>query len=1257
MKLCINKLVLFFLITFCYSCATYKTQYTQETEKWQEAKPSDSLSIKHTMYLIGDAGNSTPSQRSPVINYLEEALKKESENSSIIFLGDNIYQNGMPSKEDKKARADAQYRLEEQLKMLDNFKGRPIMLPGNHDWRIDGVKGLKRQSKYVQKYLNKGKEKDDYEDYFLPLDGCSGPEVVELNDDIVVIAIDSQWWLADWDNDPEINDDCSIKNRENFEFVFENIIRKYRNKNIVVAMHHPLYTYGPHGGKFTAKQHLFPLTEMKPKLFVPIPILGSLSAIVRGTIGSRQDLANKNYKDLRSALLAGVSKNGNFIFASGHEHALQHIENNGQKFIVSGSGSKSSPVAMGKGSEFATSEMGYSKLDFYEGGETWVNYYTVNDKGTEAKLVYRKKLKDAKTQEDENILSDFSEHESLLDSAKHKLTKNKIVTVGKAHDFLLGKHNRDLYLESYNFPVLDLSTIHGGLTPVKLGGGNQTNSLRFDAPSEKQYVLRNLTKDVTRFLPFPFNKMSAAKFIVEDNFLSTNPFAPLSMPALADAINVYHTNPKLYYVPKQPNLDAYNDIFGESMNLFEERPKGKHWKDAEFFGNPDKIINTPDLMEAILENNKDRVDEKWMLRTRLFDFLIGDWDRHDDQWAWAAIKQGKGETIYRPIPKDRDQAFSLYDGAAANLARLTAPFLRQLQSFDPEIKSMKWTTWSARLVDRTFLNSLSWEDWEEQVLFIQENLTDEDIERSFDNWPPKAKEISVERISNSIKTRRADLMKIARAHYEFISQSVNIIGSEKEERFEVKKLDKKQTEVKVYDLDKDGEKRKVIYHRIFDSSITKYVNLYGNGDKDEFIFEGEADNKLKIRFIGGDGKDTFKDHSTAKSGKKKIAIYDDFKKDKLKKATTFKDKRTDIFRYNVYDRRNSDSNYDIAMILPVIGFNPDDGLLLGGSVNYTKYGFKKEPFSSVQDFKVKYAFQTKSLSLNYKGDFVDTFGEWDFYLESFLHGPSYAFNFAGVGNNTVRPDEDENYYRVRQSAIHIYPAIKKRFAHNSAYFSIGPFAESLNLQATPGRFLVDNTVDNKVFEAKNFIGSKFLFSFNSVDNFIAPHNGIIFDSELKWSHQTNNTKNFASINASLSFFRALDNKEKLILATQFGTGINIGDGFEFYQMPFIGGRKGLRGYRSERFYGKYSFWQSTDLRYKLKSNYNPLVPITYGLFGSFDHGRVWLPSEESNSWHYSYGGGLWLAPVDALTFTLGLYFPKEKEEEKPRLAVKVGFSF
>ncbi|MCE6989384.1 metallophosphoesterase [Dyadobacter sp. CY323] len=1256
------RLILFGILSATiWSCASYQVNYSKEAAAWASEMPDAKREVKNTMYLVGDAGNDSPEHPAPVLEYLKTKLADESENSSVLFLGDNIYEYGMPPTEDSTDRSVAEYRIKSQLETLNGFKGRPVFVPGNHDWRGWGVKGIKRQAKYIDKYINEQrgkKDKDEWENYFLPLDGCSGPEAIELNNNVVVIVVDSQWWLTDWDRDSKINDGCEIKNREQFRFVFENVIRKYRNKNVVIAMHHPPYTYGPHGGRFTAKQHLFPLTEINPKLYIPLPVVGSLSALFRGTIGSKQDVANRHYRDLRTAVLAGAKKNGNFIFASGHEHALQFIENDGQEYIVSGSGSKTSPVSLGKGSLYSSPALGYSTLSFYEDGETWVKYWEVTPDGKNAKLTFQKKIKNGHIAEMPDSTS-FTEYNQHLDSTSRYVTSNEVKPVGGFHKFLFGEHNRPLYTEKYTFPVLDLATMKGGLVAVKQGGGNQTNSLRLRDKDGKEYAMRGLTKDVSRFLPFPFNQMVAAKYLVEDNFLSTNPFAPLSMPVMADAVQVYHTNPRLYYVPAQPALETFNSIFGGTMNLLEERPDGKKWKNADFFGRPDKIVSTPELVEEMLESSKHRIDEEWAVRTRLFDFLIGDWDRHDDQWAWSSVKQKDGTILYRPIPRDRDQAFSVYDGLLTSVARLTLPFLRQLQTFSPEIKSKKWNTWSARLFDRTFLTGLDWSQWEKQVKFIQLSLTDEVIEKSFADWPQKAREISFPALIVNIKARRDDLMKIARAHYEFVSESVNVIGTEEEERFVVERLDDTRTSVTVYETGKDGRIKHQNYKRVFETSVTKYINIYGNGDEDEFVITGDVHKGIKIRLVGGLGNDTFRDSSRVSSGGKKAIFYDDLRENTFSAGSDAKVKKTGLYRYNIYDRRSADSNYDISIPFPVLGANPDDGFFIGSNVNITKYGFKKEPYASAQTFGGSYAFHTQGFKVNYTGDFINAFRKFDFYIDSYYRGPTYAFNYAGLGNNSVRPVADANFYRVRQSVLHVYPAIKKRFAGNSGFMTLGPFAEISDIQATAGRFITspENGLPNDIFKTNYFGGARFQFDFSSVDNIFAPHSGIRFNTGINWTTNLKSDKQFGALRAQFSFYKNIDQRENFIVASQIGTGVNVGKGYTFFQMPTIGGKQGLRGYRTERFYGKNTIWHDTDLRVRIGSSYNPTLPLTYGLFGSFDYGRVWLANDNSENWHYNYGGGIWLAPVDILTFAVGAFIPKEKSEEKPRIAFQVGFWF
>ncbi len=119
----------------------------------------------------------------------------------------------------------------------------------------------------------------------------------------------------------------------------------------------------------------------------------------------------------------------------------------------------------------------------------------------------------------------------------------------------------------------------------------------------------------------------------------------------------------------------------------------------------------------------------------------------------------------------------------------------------------------------------------------------------------------------------------------------------------------------------------------------------------------------------------------------------------------------------------------------------------------------------------------------------------------------------------------------------------------------------------------------------------------------------------------------------------------------------FGDQFPFFYGANLGGRDMLQGYYFDRFYGKTSIAQSIDIRGRLVSTYNKALPFTFGIFAAFDHGRVWSEADTSDDWHYSYGGGIWIAPVDLIALNFGLQIPKENDEDGPRFVVTVGMGF
>jgi len=1234
------------------SCASKKLRVKDADFK---VVPAPTENIRHTVYLIGDAGNSAPTEMSAGLKALKKEIGGASENSTLIFLGDNNYPGGIPPKAEKELRKAGINHLDRQLEAIEDYKGRPIFIPGNHDWRTYGKKGVRRQEKYIEKKLNAGiEDKDDWQNYFLPDDGCPGPEVIEVNDQLSIVIIDTQWWLLDWDKEPEINDGCAMKNRFAFNFYFEETLRKNRNKNVIIALHHPMYTYGTHGGATTLNEHLFPLTQFNKNLKIPVPVVGSIAAGYRKFIGSRQDVSNATYRNMRNKLVGAAKKNGRFIFASGHDHNLQHIENNDQIHVVSGSGSKESPVTLGGDAEMVYGKQGFSKIDFYEDGSAWISYYAAEKDGIISKLIFTKKIKGPLEISEANIPETFPNYNNGIETVNTEILNYEVKPKGKIHNALLGEHYRDIYIPKYDFPVLDLSTFHGGATVLKRGGGNQTNSLRLLDSEGHQWAMRSMTKDASRFIPYPFNKISATQSLVEDNFLSTHPFAPLAAAKLADAVDVLHANPKIYYIPKQPALGVHNDIFGDGVYLVEERA-AKNWENNPSLNYAKKFISTPDLIDELEEDYKHQVDQKSVIQAHLLDVVIGDWDRHDDQWRWAVFKEGKGKRRYQPVPRDRDQPFSKYDGAVTAVARQLQPFLKQLQVYKKEVKSPKWSAWGGRLFNQTFMTELTWEDWQTAIKNTQKKLTLDVIEEAFATWPKYAYDNSAAEIKEILLHRLKTLEEISRRDYLLLNKDVNVVGTEERERFIVQRLDDERTQVQVYHINKKGEQKSKFYDRIFLRSETKTIHLLGLSGKDEFLISGEVQKGIRLRVIGGLDHDLIQDNSKVKSGGKKTLVYDYPTGNTFELGPESKDKTSTRPQINIYNRRDPQYEYDFTIPFPVIGFNIDDGVKLGLKLQQTKYKFKKDPYGQMHIFEGSISTATAGFDLGYEGTFVKALGPFDAILDAEIHNFRYVNNFFGLGNNTIQTNDDLDFYRLRKADGLFNPKLGLSFAARQGLFSFGPIVEYTKVQKTDGRFIArdDLSLPSFTFDDQIFAGFNTEFKFLNVDDKSNPKSGIKFNAVWNYKRQLKESLNSQFLASDLSLYFSLTTKKNIILATRVGFEMAMGD-YQFFQGARLGGRSNFRGVRVDRFTGQSSFFHNTDLRIKLASVNNNLLPFTLGLHGGFDYGRVGLDSENNNDQlHTAYGGGIWIAPLDFLLLSTD-YFVSDVDDI---FSVRLGFSF
>lgn len=1154
----------------------------------------------HSVYLIGNTTNCTP--QDPVFKNLRGSLKASSSPTTLIFLGDLVNNPKI---------ADSKSQLLEELKQVanDNKNGKSYALTGDRDWDNNGVNGLKNVNQ-LQKDLKESKLK------ILPKDGCPGPISVELDESTVLVLISSQWYMHPHDRPYAPDTDCRSLTEFDFWEELKDHLEDAKGKNILLAAHHPVYSNGKHAGKNLGKYHA-------------IPIIGTFYVSYRQQVGNPSDMAYPAYRDYNFHLQEILRDFPSVIYVSGHEEnqQIRQIEND---FHLNNGDANSA---------------GFLKLEYFEDGEILLKSFSPNSQEfTKKQRLFYSPCLPGNIEANVNILTNKAftpcAKENINNTVSNqKETKKTGETVaGKEYAasnfqrFLMGKGYRKEWTQPIQVPYLDLDKMHGGLTPYATGGGLQTNSLKFTGADKKQYAFRSINKDPVRGLD-DLTKQTVYRNIVKDLITTQHPYGGLVASSLLDATDILHSRPTLYLMPDNPRLDSYQS-FANTLGTLEYRPGSAEKKEDEI-GEADDIDPSNTMFRSLYKDNDNRVDPTSYARARMFDLFVGDWDRHEDNWKWAQYKKKKSNT-FKPIPRDRDHVFSQWSGLIPGLAD---KFIPNAENFGMDFNNIQQLTFKARHLDRQLGSSLTLKDWKDAANYIQQKMTPEVITKAINVLPKEIKEISGPTISEKLKNRLPQLEEAATKLYQLLSKEVDIVGSNKREIFEIKRLENGDVKVQLYGRKKkSGDKGQLVYNRTFKKGETKEIRVFGLGGKDEFYLTGQGKNKsILVRVIGGKGSDKIEDQSKANGLKKYTQIYDSEREDLITKGSETKIRRpTQVARYN-----NKSFEYSYLAPLPKFRISSGNGFGAEFLLTYHKLGFNKPDYH--QKFQAKLLLYTiDAQRLDLKNWHRHVIGKWDLLLHARLSSLYDKFPFFyGIGNATLRDEDlhEDEYYRTDFNTVQFSSSLIREFWQKSE-FNIGlryEFNDVNPKNETRSIFFEEKYLDIDGTQKQHLLGFITSLDIDFRDNPIFSKRG----SQFYIQHEM-----FNNFGEGDQFFGKVEGHLAHYMTAGFAT-VALRGGFSaaygnppFYHLAAMGSNTYLRAYFRNRFLGDRAASLSTDLRLHLKTIRTPLFPIKWGIYGFYDLGRVWSDDEgvDIGRFHQAYGGGIYAAPLKenfAFTFTVG----------------------
>ena len=816
---------------------------------------------------------------------------------------------------------------------------------------------------------------------------------------------------------------------------------------------------------------------------------------------------------------------------------------------------------------------------------------------------------------------------------------------GGMHRWFLGNNYRDAWTTPIKVPVLDLKTFHGGLKPTKLGGGMQAKSLRFSASDGSEYVFRQVRKtDLALSDQF---RHTIIWYIVRDGGSASHPTGGLAAAPLLATVGVLHPTPRLYFMPDDPALGEFRKDFAGILGTVEEYPadpdKGRGFADAE------KIIDSDSLLERINTDPREQVDARAFLRARLMDLLLGDNDRHPDQWKWARLSKNDG-ALWQPIPRDRDKVFVSYEGFVSSIAHHA---LHNLVTFSSKYPDPSSLFANAGEFDRRLLGSLDQVVWDSVATSIMNRITDPVIDDAVRAMPPEYANSS-RGVAAKLKARRNGLRGAADRYYRELWHVAEIHGTDAGDEATVTRSGEGIVDVRI-----QSGGSAPYYSRRFEAGETSEIRIYLHGGNDRAIVEGGVRKSISVRIIGGNGTNTFVDRSQVGGRTNPTRFYDAGSVQGVKYARDTLDEKKNVdnaFNHRFNRRPWVHAYGDLvppimdrgADIAPIASIHSQRGLGIYPVIGLARsvYGFRTVPYSTLM--AADFAYATGSGRTRVRTELDKRFEGSDVHVPVVASMSQFeVVQFHGFGNDV--PDLRGRFYDVRQRQWVFNPAIGKSFSPVSD-ISIGPIVRYTKTDSLTNRFLTQ--LRPYGFSPFGQAGLRLNMHLDSryYPDTLKPR--FVLDVDGRgypglWDVESP----YESADAVAAAFFTLPVAKKPVVAFRVG-GKKLWGDFPYFDAAFVGGSETLRTESRQRFAGDASLYGSTELRVPI-AQFPLILPLDVGLLGFVDAARVYVNGDSPDGWHSAAGAGFWVGYLNPGT-SVNVLITNNRDH---RITSSFGFAF